>query len=317
MERTKAGKAFGKMTASKILIAVITMTVIGGGTRAFAQNQINDEIVVIIDSAEMETESEDSLESGEETNESENNLVLSRVMQYSLEELLELEVVNEIPYTSTDMSAVYETGVFCIAEIPEENIRMYIYYDEEIGFQGAAFSIGNDVYYFDWPYTCFVTYLPELFWDEESQRLLVKCYKNRGTGCAVQELYVLQKSESGIWIASAYKYEEYTEAVCERISLNIDEQGKEYTITDNITGEILDQNVVVGDIPCSYDFWKFDVDATVTFAVNVGYYMCGKLDGDYYYFSEMETLCFDLNLIQNDDGSITFEIGDFLGYEEL
>ena len=75
--------------------------------------------------------------------------------------------------------------VVCIAEIPEESIKIYGYNDAEWSFEGVAIEIGNDVNYFDWIYTSPQCRLPECYWNQAGRQLQVALNIYTGTGLSV------------------------------------------------------------------------------------------------------------------------------------
>lgn len=84
-----------------------------------------------------------------------------------------------------------------LAELPEYDITMYGYNDEEYHGNGVAIQMGEDVNYFDWSYITPSRILPELYWDDEKKQLQVALNIYHGTGVAAQQFHILQQYQTG------------------------------------------------------------------------------------------------------------------------
>ena len=87
--------------------------------------------------------------------------------------------------------------IICIGEIPEKNIKIYGYNDEECFGRGVAVVTGEDVRCFDWTYRTPRANLPEYYWDGEKNQLQIIFTPNTGTGVDEQELHILQYDDAG------------------------------------------------------------------------------------------------------------------------
>ena len=122
--------------------------------------------------------------------------------------------------------------VICIAEIPEESIKIYGYNDAERSGEGVAIEIGRDVNYFDWIYTSAQCRLPECYWNQADGQLQVALNVYTGTGVFAQELHVLQYDDDNVLQDYALELDEMQEKLYERIGYYIGEDKKSLWLFD-------------------------------------------------------------------------------------
>ena len=122
--------------------------------------------------------------------------------------------------------------VVCIAEIPEESIKIYGYNDEECFGEGVAIEIGDDVNYFDWIYTSPQCRLPECYWNQADRQLQVALNVYTGTGAAAQALHLLQYDDDNVLQDYALELDEMQEMLYERIGYFIGEDKKSLFLID-------------------------------------------------------------------------------------
>lgn len=141
--------------------------------------------------------------------------------------------------------AVTDPGIWrdvvCIAEIPEESIKIYGYNDEECFGEGVAIEIGDDVNYFDWIYTSPQCRLPECYWNQADRQLQVALNVYTGTGAAAQALHLLQYDDDNVLQDYALELDEMQEMLYERIGYFIGEDKKSLFLIDKKNHEQLGQ----------------------------------------------------------------------------
>lgn len=129
--------------------------------------------------------------------------------------------------------------VICIAEIPEEKIKLYGYNDREWSGQGVAIEIGDDVNYFDWVYTSTRSLLPECYWNRTDRQLQVALNIYTGTGVAAQELHVLQYHDTATLTDNVLELNDYGDMLQERIHFRFEEETGRLTLFDADSGKDL------------------------------------------------------------------------------
>ena len=86
----------------------------------------------------------------------------------------------------------WETGIVLLSELPEAEIALYGYNDEEYKLRGVAIDYDGNVNYFDWEYTSDKTYhQPEMYWNAEENQLQITLNLSDGEGVNAEELHVL------------------------------------------------------------------------------------------------------------------------------
>lgn len=222
--------------------------------------------------------------------------------------------VKNIPFIEN----VSDTGgILCIGEIPEKDIRVYGYNDDEAGLKGVAVEIGEDVNYFDWFYTSPQMILPKLYWDEARRQLQISCHVYTGTGASADELHVLQQYDTGTLTESRLCLEDYEALLEERIGWNHDEKTKELVLTDTETEEEL------GVVTVSKEYGEkvtglelgmisdFELGEKIYFCVSPGYYLDDMIGIAEY--EELPRLRFELDMMQGENGETEFVLGRRIG----
>lgn len=218
--------------------------------------------------------------------------------------------VKNIPF-SENISDI--NGILCIGELPEKDIKVYGYNDEEVGFRGVAVRIGEDVNYFDWVYTSPRSILPDLYWNEEHRRLFLSCHIYTGTGAAAEELHVLQQYDTGTLSESRFSLEDYEALLGERIDWHFDEETRELVLTDTETEEELAAVTVPeesGERVTGLELGMisgFELGDRIYFHVSPGYYPDDRIGIAEY--EELPELRFELIMTQGEYGEIKFALG--------
>lgn len=215
------------------------------------------------------------------------------------------------------------SGFLCIGEIPEKNIRVYGYNDEEIGSCGVAVEFekirsggvaeaDSEIYYYDWYYITPRSILPKLYWDEAHERLQISCHIYTGTGAAAEELHILQRY--GTMQETNFSLEDYSTLLRERIGWRFDEEARKLTLTDQKTGKILTEVAVptdAGERVTDLELGMisgFELGDQIEFVVSPGYIMDDMYGAAWY--EEMPAFGFDLVMTQGSNGHINFALGD-------
>ncbi len=234
--------------------------------------------------------------------------VVARMMKIDREEL------QRLPFNRNLL--VSDTGeVLCIGEIPEKEIRLYGYRDEEVTDRGVALEMGEDWYYFDWYYMTPRLFLPQLYWNEEKRELQISCMVYSGSGISAEELHILRFDGSTMQ-ESHFGMEDYCALLEERIGWNFDEETRHLVLTDKKSGESL-QAVTIpaeqGDQVTGVELGMisgFDLGRKTGFYVYAGYYMDDMFET--YAVAEYEGMpymSFEVETDRRENGDIAFALG--------
>lgn len=231
------------------------------------------------------------------------------------------EIWRALPFTQGDIPDM--SGILCIGEIPEKDIRVYGYNDEEIKCQGVVIEFrrvrsggvqeaDSETYYYDWYYTSPRALMPELYWDEAHERLQMSCPIYTGTGAAAEELHILQRY--GTMQETNFSLEDYSDLLQKRIEWRFEEDTRKLVLTDRKTGNILAEAEVsedagerVTDLELGM-ISSFELGEKITFLVSPGYYM-DNMHGVAWY-ERMPALGFELIMTQGENGRLEFALGD-------
>lgn len=260
------------------------------------------------DEPEQSTESDQSTEpEQEEVINSEPTLAWDEEGE---EILRRLSIADLSKAEKKDITEEWNT-VVQIAELPEYDITMYGYNDEEYHDRGVAIQIGEDVNYFDWYYTSSRRIMPELFWDDAKKQLQVALNIYTGTGASAQELHILQQYETGTLADIELNIMEYETLLGERLDFSYDEETQLLTLFDKENNAQLTrvdvswlegmrvEHVGAGEI--SY----FRLGEQIWLVFTPGYLVEGWATPQ---FDNMPELEVELNLTNVEEG--TFELGE-------
>jgi len=229
--------------------------------------------------------------------------VLSRFMRVDWDGVQKLTFSGDIP----DM-----TGILCIGEIPEKNIKVYGYNDEDISGQGVAVEIDGDVNYFDWYYMTPRALYPDLYWDEDSRQLQIVMHIYTGTGLAADCLHVLQYYDTGTLQPSTFDMETYSALLTQRIDYtfhNSDDKGELILIDTKTREELAKVEIPEGTVTGLElgSISEFVPGETILFRVTPGYLLDGGVVAQY---EDMPTLEFEVALVPAENGEFTFTLSD-------
>ena len=138
----------------------------------------------------------------------------------------------------------WSTNVICLGEIPEEDIALYGYNDEDYYGVGVAIEVAGNVNYFDWYYMTPRAIMPKLYFNDENQQLQISMTIFTGTGVNAEELHILQLKESKIENEWQFTINDYSKLLEERIGYSYDEDTQILTYYDTAN----DQELVRVDV---------------------------------------------------------------------
>lgn len=216
--------------------------------------------------------------------------------------------VKKIPFTGTAFDD--RKNIACIGELPEHDIKVYGYNDDEISCCGVAIDIKGDVNYFDWVYTGPRGILPHLYWDETHGQLQIACNIYTGTGADADILYVLQRYDTGTLVPYDFDFDDYRLEMEKRIGYTFQEESKLLTLVDQQTGkELASAKLPEGNIT-GIELGlisTFQLGDTITCQVTPGYCTDGSAMAQY---DQMPTLEFDVTMQTDQEGNISFGLGN-------
>lgn len=263
-----------------------------------------------------------SMESGGESEEQLNDRQVSEDDRIDVESRFmdipwdEIEAIPDVGYYD---SSRYN-NVICIGEIPEYDIRVYGYNDEDIWGRGVAIDIAGDVNYFDWYYTSSRQIMPKLYWDEDERQLQMAFHIHTGTGFDAEDLVILQQYDTGTLVPHYFTYGDYPEILSERIGYSFDDGSRELTLTDTVTGrEVASVTIPEGEITgisCG-DISYFELGESIKLFVCPGFFIEGSAIPDY---TGMPVLEFEVEyewvINQNGGDDLSFNLGDLVGIRQ-
>ncbi len=132
--------------------------------------------------------------------------------------------------------ADWETNIVLLGEIPEKDIALYGYNDEEIGGIGVAVEMDGNVNYFDWYYMSPRAILPNLYWDEQKQQLQVALLIYTGTGASAEQLHILQLHETMTFTDAVFDLDDYSALILEQIDYTYDADTQMMTYYNRVSG---------------------------------------------------------------------------------
>ena len=200
--------------------------------------------------------------------------------------------------------------VLCIAEIPDEGIKLYGYNDAEWSGQGVAIEMGEDVNYFDWVYTSTRCLLPECYWDREKRQLQVALNSYAGTGVAAQALHVLQHYDTGTLSDNAFEINDYQDILEERIHFRFEPETGLLTLFDtssqNELASVTVEEGTVTDLELG-NISRFLLGEKILLQLDPGYCVEGGAIAEYP--EDMPQLEAEV-LMEDRNGEIAFSLGE-------
>lgn len=202
--------------------------------------------------------------------------------------------------------------IICIGELPEYQIKLYGYNDEEYTGEGVAIQIGEDVNYFDWTYLSPRISYPSVYWKEAEQQLQVSLKAISGTELSAQELHVLQRYDTGTLLDSTFTMDEYSILSEKQIGFEYDEKMQTLNIVNLFDYKqlakikILDEEMEVERLELGNISW-FVLGETIMLRVVPGYYLVGRNPAVY---EDMPTLEAPVIMERNGE-NLEFRLGSF------
>ena len=209
------------------------------------------------------------------------------------------------------------TDIVCLGRIPEKDITVYGYNDQECFGQGVAVEIEDSMYYFDWVYTTPRALLPDCYWNESDGQLQIALNVYTGTGVSAQELHVLRYRD-GRLTDCEFDLQEYSEILKQRIQSAYDSETRQLTLTDGRTGkelytvEIAGEDKDITGIEAGM-ISEFILGDTVSLQVEPGCFREGEAAAVYQ--DNMPVLKAEVMVSENGDG-LAFDLGEFYAVQD-
>lgn len=164
---------------------VIILVLIFAGVVSVLDKEEPAETVDVPPTEEIEVEVEEASEEPEKTT---SQIILDRFQDMDWEEVK--SGAKEIGEDG------WEEGIVLLAELPEEDITLYGYNDEEYKLQGVAIDHDGNVNYFDWIYMSEEQIQPEMYWNTKKDQLQITLNLYEGSGVNAEELHVLVEHDT-------------------------------------------------------------------------------------------------------------------------
>lgn len=285
-----------------------------------AQSQINADETGETQESETETEETESIETGETEvyiGETDTSGTLKSDAQRAFEELdWDMVKKNALDHEKIedgiddDMNDGY--AIYRIAQIPDEQITLYGYVEEDNGDMAVAIDDGENTNYFSWYFMGVHQRLPDVYYDKANDRLQIALHLYTGTGFSGDEIVVLNRYETGTLAGKCLTYEDFGPMLKRIFSYQYDEEKGKLTITDRETKE----EVVSMVIPKEYrekkvqsvqfgEITRVELGEQMRFYVTPGYVM-----DEVPFYDEMPEIALDLD-VEGDGEKITFAFGDW------
>lgn len=146
----------------------------------------------------------------EEPEKSDGEIILERFQSLDWEEVKE--------NVKTFDEDGWEDGIVLLEELPEEDIALYGYNDEEYQLRGVAIEHNDNVNYFDWVYMSDQHIQPEMYWNAGENQLQVTLNLYDGSGVNAEELHVLLEHDTKTLEDFSFRSSDYLAIIEERMS---------------------------------------------------------------------------------------------------
>ena len=229
-----------------------------------------------------------------------------------------LDRFMEIPWDEIEARNLKFTGdilshneIQCIGEIPEYQIKLFGYGDDEIMGEGVAIQIGNDVNYLDWYYMSTRSLPPSVYWKNSERQLQVALKIYTGTGAAAEELHILQQYETGNLTDYTFALEDYSKLLSELIDYKYDLNKKKLQLMDFSSHTVLAEVENV-DAPNGIEELELGMISTfllgdqITLQVETGYFPKGAPIAEY---ENMPVLQFPVICEYDENQILQFSLG--------
>lgn len=231
-----------------------------------------------------------------------------------------LERLHSIPWEELEARELTFTGelsadlaqIQCIGEIPEYQIKLYGYGDEDYQGMGAAVQIGGDVNFFDWVYTSPRGLPPAVYWNDKDKILQTSLKIYTGTGVSAEELHVLQQYETGTLDDAIFAFDDYSSLLQEMIGYQYLEEEKKLQLVKlsdrSILSEIenIDEPGGIASLELGM-ISSFILGDDILLQVAPGYLPNGQVTAEY---EGMPMLVFPVYTVAGDGNNTLFRLGE-------
>lgn len=210
----------------------------------------------------------------------------------TLEDFREAKRVDEI----IGEPGWWDTRLFILAELPEEDITLYGMKEEDGTYGNVAIRSGETINYYGWSYYAgsHDTVMSYLDYDGDGvKELAVLLYYGNGTGFSVDQLFMLEETGPGVFEDIQFKSEDYIAQVEKIVSYRIDEKNKTISLfkgkTELRSGDIsrLKENEKIKSVYYG-DIVGFDLSHGIVMNIAPGMQINDRGPLEYAEFSELE-----------------------------
>lgn len=263
-----------------------------------------DNLANIKTNSEMEKNEKNMVDAADENQAKVNVIERFHGVEWDELEAGKLKFTGEIYANSTEIQ--------CIGEIPEYQIKLYGYGDDDYQGIGVAVQIGEDVNIFDWTYASPRELPPSVYWNEKDKILQTSLKIYTGTGVAAEELHILRQYDTGTLDDSIFTLDDYSLLLQQMIGFQYLEKEKRLKLIllsdQSILTEI--ENI---DEPNGVDSLElglissFILGDDISIQVESGYIPNGQITAEY---EGMPTLIFPVKVKVDDSNNTLFQLDD-------
>lgn len=203
--------------------------------------------------------------------------------------------------------------IVCLGEILEKNIRVYGYNDEEFIGEGLALDINGKLTFLDINYGGQYQNVPDFYWNDAANQLIMVAHVYGGTFCDCDCLYVFKIENDTVKSVSTLDDVDYDALIKERIGFTVEDKTS-LVFSDKKTGEeiawfSIDEGTSVKNLYLSEISDFIVLGDKVLLRAVAGY----EVEGDLPRIlenTENDELLFEIVMTEGENGKITFSIGD-------
>lgn len=199
-------RTIAKISILMLLVVITFKSIIPYSVEAKAEKEKSKVISTEINSISLKSKNSKSKE------------LFNRLSEVTLDDVKKAKSYEEV---YVDGNAI---GLSLLAEIPKDDIFMYGYSDEDYQWKGIIIRMGNKLNYFDWKYSYPIDnpLMKYYDYDKDGQKeLAVSLYLGGGTGVAINQLFILERSKSGKLTSYQFTPKNYVSQINQRISYKI------------------------------------------------------------------------------------------------
>ncbi len=123
----------------------------------------------------------------------------------------------------------WDSGIFILAELPEEDITMYGVNNEDEQFQNVVIRMGDNINYYNWSHCPGMFDAGMDYWDYDNdgtKELAVHLYLGGGTGVSIDQLFMLEEIHPGVFESIQFKHDDYIAQVENIVAYGVNEENK-------------------------------------------------------------------------------------------